>query len=151
MQAPSNEKNLQIESKLIQVIQWKDKRKKERDQYDLKQPFNSKLLTFYWTSSPRCLRTPQGSCAGSLGMAHGPQMGCFSYPEVPQQDVAEDWALSASARMWQDSGLPEIPRESLQFLDLFTHVHGHHPLYACLTLGFHKDLWELPARLNAGF
>jgi hypothetical protein len=27
-----------IESKLIQVIQWKDKKKKERDQYDLKQP-----------------------------------------------------------------------------------------------------------------
>ena len=61
--------------------------------------------------------------------------------------------LRSPSRMWwrtgpclqvpryeQDSGLPEIPRESLQFLDLFTHVHGHHPLYACLTLGFHKDL-----------
>lgn len=38
-QVPNNARNLQIESKLIQVIQWKDKRKKERDQYDLKQPF----------------------------------------------------------------------------------------------------------------
>lgn len=37
-QVPNDEKNLQIESKLIQVIQWKDQRKKERDQYDLKQP-----------------------------------------------------------------------------------------------------------------
>lgn len=34
-----DKKNLQIESKLIQVIEWKDKRKKERDQYDLKQSF----------------------------------------------------------------------------------------------------------------
>lgn len=38
-QVPNDEKNLQIESKLIQVIQWKDKRKRERDQYDLKQLF----------------------------------------------------------------------------------------------------------------
>lgn len=38
-QVPNDEKNLQVESKLIQVIQWKDKRKRERDQYDLKQLF----------------------------------------------------------------------------------------------------------------
>lgn len=45
-QVPKNEKNLQIESKLIQVIQWKDKKTKERDQYDLKQPLSRKVLTF---------------------------------------------------------------------------------------------------------
>lgn len=82
-QAPSDEKNLQIESKLIQVIQWKHKRKKERDQYDLKQPFNSKLLTLNWTSSPRCLRTRQCSRAGSLRMACGPCVGRSSNPEGP--------------------------------------------------------------------
>lgn len=36
-QVPNEKKNSQIESKLIQVLQWKDKRQKERDQYDLKQ------------------------------------------------------------------------------------------------------------------
>lgn len=50
-----NDENLHIESKLIQVIPYGE-RQKERDQYDLKQPFPRKSLTSDYT--PR-LRTSQ--------------------------------------------------------------------------------------------
>lgn len=93
-QVPNDKKNLQIESTVIQVIQWKDKRKKERDQYDLKHHFNSKLLTFCWTSSPRCLRTSQCSSAGSPLRGKRALSVTLFNPEVPQQDSGGSGLLS---------------------------------------------------------
>lgn len=43
-----NDENLHVESKLIQVIPYGE-RQKERDQYDLKQPFPRKSLTSDYT------------------------------------------------------------------------------------------------------
>lgn len=78
-----NDENLHLESKLIQVIPYGE-RQKERDQYDLKQAFPRKSLTYLHTASegkPVLL----GSEVSSSPLWH-------STSEVYQQGTAEDQA-----------------------------------------------------------
>lgn len=118
-QVPNDEKNLHIESKLIQVIQWKDKRKRKEINMIWNNHF--KLLTFYWTSSPRCLRTSQCPCAGSPQNGIGPCPWQSSNPEGPQQDTAEHRALSVSAPRHQ------VPWTSWDPVDVSSGTRPLHP------------------------
>lgn len=127
-QVLNDEKNLQIESKLIQVTQWKDKRKKEKRSI---WSGTTTVIVSCWPLIGPPVQDAWGWASAPMrphsSMANGPCLWHSSNPEVPHQDTAEDWALSVSAPT--ATGPLDLLRpsgsKSLQVLDLFTQVHGH--------------------------
>lgn len=100
------------------------------------------MLTFYWTSSPRCLRTSQCSCGGHPNR-NAP--ACNTLPILrPTSKTglrSGPWPPGHS----RSPGLPESPWRSLEALDLFTQVpqpplFPSLSLYPWLTLCFYKIL-----------